>query len=146
MAEPPEPKSYGDNQWIQMEITNRMRKSDIHVKNAYINYGKFYKDVKDKEISADEVNRTSIAPGAMAKVNACGRYMSPSGTDGSIDLYEGDTKICKLSWNCPYGSSSNSFGLSDYDVGTSDYSVNVSDWGVGPGPIGRVSITVARLA
>lgn len=81
----------------------------------------------------------------MDKVESCGRSASPTGTEGHIDLYNGDNKICRLYWNCPYWTSANKFEIRDYDPGTSDYSVNASDWNPGPGPIGRVTIVVSIM-
>ncbi|PHH80477.1 hypothetical protein CDD82_1707 [Ophiocordyceps australis] len=139
-----EAESNGENQWIQLELTNRMRKNNLEVKSAWLKFGKFYKGSKDKEISGDEVNRIVIPPGSMDKVNACGRLASPSGTQGSIDLYDGSTRICTVAWDCPWGSSDNDLTLNNYDPGTSEYSVSLSDWAKG-GPIGRVTAIVSIM-
>jgi hypothetical protein len=85
-----------------------------------------------------------VAPGTVESVDSCGRQGSASGTEGTIDLYDGDTRICTLYWNSPWGSNYNEFEIRNYDAETSDFSVSVASWNTGPGALGDVDVTVSK--
>ncbi|PHH93104.1 hypothetical protein CDD83_956 [Cordyceps sp. RAO-2017] len=131
-------------QWIEVEIKNRMRSSDVSVKNARLDWGKFYKGSKSREIKPHEVNQTVVAPGAMEVVSSCGRAHAASGTNGDFDLYDGNTKICNIYWDCPWGTKANDFAVRAYDPDASAYSVVAGRWNTSGGAIGNVSITIAK--
>lgn len=106
--------------------------------------GKFHKTGnKDAEISASEINSIVIPPGSSSDVSSCGRSDSPSGTEGTIDLYDGSTKICTVYWNCPWGSKSNDFQIRDRNS-SAGYMVSVGDWNRDSGALGTVEIEVGR--
>jgi hypothetical protein len=77
----------------------------------------------------------------MEEVNSCGRNSSPTGTQGSIDLYtqEDKNKICHVRWNCPY-IGSNDFEINDKD---SRYILENSSWSKG-GSLGYIDINVYK--
>ncbi|KAH8127534.1 Aegerolysin-domain-containing protein [Trichoderma asperelloides] len=134
-----------EDQWISIRVYNRMRKNDVSFKNAKLAWGKFYSGSKSNEISAAEVDKIVVSPDATKSADSCGRSGALSGTQGSLDLYDGTTRICSLSWDCPWGASTNNFQVSNYVPQSSDYSVAVASWNRGPGAIGNVDITVAKL-
>ncbi|EFY89875.1 hypothetical protein J3459_009877 [Metarhizium acridum] len=134
-------------QWVVLDLINRMRQSDLQVKNAWARWGKFHKDGdKDTEITAEDVNKIFAPPGKRCFVSACGREHSPSGTEGDIDLFEGNTKICKVYWECPWGSPNNIMRILDYDPATSNYAVVLGPWNSSGGALGKVDITISKLA
>ena len=67
--------------------------------------GEFYQfDDKDNELSPEQVNGQVIESGSegVNVVSSCGREDSASGTQGQFDLYDGDTKVVTLVWDCPW--------------------------------------------
>lgn len=84
-------------------------------------------------------------PGITKSADSCGRAGAWSGTEGTLDLYDGTTKICRLYWSCPWGQAANDFQVIGYDPAKSDYSVAVESWSR-TGALGNVDITVALFA
>ncbi|KYK58703.1 Aegerolysin [Drechmeria coniospora] len=130
-------------QWIIVTIVNAIKPGkDIKVKNAELNWGKFWEGHdKDNEISATGVNSIVVAPGTIEMVKSCGRSDASSGTEGRFDLYDSnDKKICQVSWDCPWGSKSNSFDVHVDDSAT--YHVMNSSYIARSGAIGAVHIVI----
>uniref|UniRef100_UPI00188CE034 aegerolysin family protein n=1 Tax=Vibrio anguillarum TaxID=55601 RepID=UPI00188CE034 len=48
-----------------------------------------------------------IERGTSLSINACGRSDASSGTEGSFELYDGPTHVGTYSWDCPWGSKTN---------------------------------------
>ncbi|RAL08230.1 aegerolysin family protein [Aspergillus homomorphus CBS 101889] len=129
-------------QWIVVHIINSMKSDTISVKNAAHSYGKFYRNGnKDIEISIDDINKITVAPDGSADIGACGRQDSWSGTTGSFELYDGDSKICTISWDCPWGKPTNEFGVSEQ---SKDYWVQPGAWNREGGAIGTVDVEVGK--
>ncbi|KAH7919338.1 putative Asp-hemolysin precursor [Leucogyrophana mollusca] len=132
--------SNGEAQWVVLEITNSLG-GPLKVQNARLDWGKFFKnDVKDWEISPEEVDKIVIPAGSEQSVSSCGRSNSPSGTEGSIDLYDDKTKVCTLYWDCPWGSPTNNFEVRDVNQG---YNVTNGPWNKTGGALGNIAIKVA---
>ncbi len=75
---------------------------------------------KDKEIDPSAVNNYVIQPGESLQINACGRESSPSGTTGDFDLVDttaGGKVIRHFYWDCPWGSSTNTWTISASNSG-----------------------------
>ena len=109
-----------------------------------VSRGKFYKNGnKNDEISAGAVNGTTIPAGSTENIYSCGRSDAASGTEGVIDLYEGDTKICTIYWSCPWGSKSNDFQVQNRNS-KAGYMVSIGDWNRDSGALGKVEVEVAK--
>lgn len=102
-------------------------------------------DDKDLEISATDVDKISAPPGYRCTVSSCGRERASSGTEGDLDLYDGNTKICKVYWDCPWGDPNNKAEIRDHDPSTSDYVVILGPYNTSGGALGRVDITVSKV-
>ena len=63
-------------------------------------------------------------------------------TEGGYDLYDGDTKICHVSWNVPAVKTADSFGISHCN---DNYMVRYKGAHLEHGPIGDVDITVKEI-
>ncbi|PHH89228.1 hypothetical protein CDD83_6460 [Cordyceps sp. RAO-2017] len=130
-------------QWIVVAIVNMVQNRDLTVKNAHLYWGKFFDCYsKDNEVSTHEVEGSSAAPFEAKYVGACGRSDSASGTEGSFDVYDDATKICRVYWSCPWGSKDNEFRVEDYNQSTSAYQVTVGPWSRNSGAIGTVVLTI----
>lgn len=117
-----------------------------------LSWGKFYKyDNKDDEIA--NVKGIKFQDGRVYNtvICSCGRSDSASGTEGSFyicidgkDPSDPDYKVCKISWDCPWGSKTNTWGASDYD--SDKYVVSVSGGSTYGGAIGMLSVVVADIS
>lgn len=122
----------------QINLSSRQ----VSINSYWAPRGKFYEwPNKDKELSIDDVNKTVIPAGGEHRVSACGRSDAASGTTGSFDLYDDNTKIIHIKWNCPWGSKYNSFEAEDR---SKNYYVNVGSWNQDSGAIGTVDVEVTR--
>ncbi|TFK88513.1 pleurotolysin A, partial [Polyporus arcularius HHB13444] len=107
------PRAYA--QWVTINLKNSGSKP-VKITNLDVSWGKLHvENDKDKEIDPSTINNTVIEPGDALKLNACGRESSPSGTTGDFDLVDtsaGDKKIRHFYWDCPWGSSTNTWTIS----------------------------------
>lgn len=130
----------GYAQWIILNIINNLRTQNIQVKNPQLSYGKFHEvGDNDREISSSEISDMRILAGGWGQIASCGREHSPTGTEGSIDLYHAGTKICTVYWDCPW-SGHNTLNAQ----GPEDYLCTLGSWNQDSGAIGKVDVTVSR--
>ena len=114
-------------------------------------WGKFYQwDDKDNEVSVNGI-QFDAGKSYPNLVSSCGRSDSASGTQGYFYICQSgkqptdpDYKVCKLSWDCPWGSKTNSWGASDYD--SDAYVVGISGGSTFGGAIGTLTVVVAKIA
>ncbi|KAJ5162791.1 Aegerolysin family protein [Penicillium coprophilum] len=139
----------GYAQWIVINVINSMSSNTLSIANAIPDvdksegWGKFYRDGnKDEEIKASEINKITVPPGGSKSISSCGRSDSASGTTGHLDLYDGDTKICRVYWDCPWGSKANDFGISEKS--THGYWIQQGSWNRDSGAIGSVDVEVGK--
>lgn len=128
-------------QWINVVVEPINFQASI--KNAHLAWGKFYQEGnKDKEISSDEINKITIASDGVGKIYSCGRSDSASGTEGSFDVFDGDTHVGTFYWNCPWGSKSNTFFWTS--MSNRNYITQVEGGNPDSGAIGRVELTIYK--
>ncbi|KID74767.1 Asp-hemolysin [Metarhizium brunneum] len=136
-------------QWIGIKNRSRLRRSDIRIKDAKLESGKFYRGNKDNGIGPSEINKIVIAPQSEASVHSCGRSDADIGTEGQYTLDEWnvthETKIYRVYWSAPWGAHSNVLSILDWDPNTSDYSV-IKDDVQQDSTIGNVEVVMAKLA
>jgi hypothetical protein len=133
-------------QWVTITITPA--NVDVKLKNVAHSWGKFYKTGdKDTEIPVSDIEGTVIAQGSSFTVNACGREDAASGTEGTMDLFDGDTKIGTYTWDCPWGTKSNSstWSSSGPQPPHNKYVVQQSGANLDSGALGNVTIQVVKL-
>lgn len=71
---------------------------------------------KSQEIDKGQVDQQTIHPGKDFTFNACGRFLSPSGTEGSFELLEVEGELVrKIYWDCPYGLKRNIIQITEND-------------------------------
>ena len=69
-----------------------------------------------KNLSTDDFQNRIIRSKDALKLNACGKDFSPSGTTGTftlVDPSDNDRVIRKFEWDCPFGSSENTWKMTD---------------------------------
>ncbi|MFC5704470.1 aegerolysin family protein [Cohnella faecalis] len=89
--------------WVEVSIDTY--NSDVSIQNVELQWGKLYQfGNKDIEISPSSLNGTVIKEGTSFWFCACGRGWSPSGTQGSFQLFDPDNKLIgTYNWDCPIG-------------------------------------------
>ncbi|KAI3115593.1 hypothetical protein CBS147333_1093 [Penicillium roqueforti] len=101
-------------QWITIHLINSMHSGHVYVKHAILEYGRFHRNGdRNDEISTEMIDQTQVAPGSSVNINSCGNPAEASGTEGSIELYDGYTRIAKVHWPCHLGNHSSEFGISE---------------------------------
>jgi hypothetical protein len=130
-------------QWATFTI--KAKNCNISIKNPIHQWGKFYDGInKDKEIAAEDIDRTLIKDRQEFTFGACGRSDAASGTEGSFDLYDGETLVASYSWDCPWGSKTNTSSLTVHQ--RDDYLVQLYPSGnLNSGALGNVGLTIARI-
>lgn len=89
--------------WVEVVIENY--NSEVTIQNIKLEWGRLYNlGDRDNEISAESLNGTVIKAGKRLWICACGRSWSPSGTEGSFQLFDPENKLIgTYSWDCPLG-------------------------------------------
>lgn len=127
-------------QWVS--VTIKSINCSLNVRNVVLEYGKLYSGTKDNEVQLDKVNGVTIKAGDSFTISACGREDSPSGTEGSFDLYDGDVHVGSYYWDCPWGSKSNS---STWTPGSDNYIGQQTGANLDSGALGNVTLKIVNL-
>jgi len=89
----------GYAEFIELDVFNKSTSHTFTIQGASLTWGKFYQyPNKDAEISASQVDNTELKPGARTWVCSCGRDNASSGTEGSIEIWDGITKVGSIAW------------------------------------------------
>jgi hypothetical protein len=129
-------------QWVS--ITIKPLNSDITVKNPVHEWGKFFAGSKDNEVSSESINGTIIEAGNSYTINACGRSDSASGTEGSIDLYDGKVHVGNYYWSCPWSSVYSN--KSTWSSASNNHIAQVTGGNVdNSGSLGNITIKVVKV-
>jgi hypothetical protein len=122
-------------QWVTMTIKPNYNAT---LKNVAHSWGKFYDgNNKDNEIQPSAIEGHVIKAGDSYIIGACGRSDASSGTEGSFDIYDGDVKVGTLTWDCPWGSKTNSYQWTPND---DNYSTQVTGANLDSGALGNMVI------
>ncbi|PKX88449.1 aegerolysin family protein [Aspergillus novofumigatus IBT 16806] len=134
------PRAYA--QWAALKIGNDFKSDDNAIEIRNVTMGKIYKDGnKDKEIPPSQVNGKKIPPQTTHSFETCGRSDAASGTEGTLELWDGSQRICKLYWDCPWGSKVNKFEVQEK---VKAYRVEVGSWNSYGGALGNVDVEISR--
>eukprot|EP01084_Bolivina_argentea_P094376 169657_1 len=129
-------------QWIEIDIQNKSG-TELIIENASLSWGKWYASGnKGKELGNPD--KTKIDNGNSFGVYSCGRENSASGSQGSFDLKlfsngKATTRICTMSWDCPWGLKGNSYDVSNKGVG---WYPSLSGGSKDSGAIGTVTLVI----
>ncbi len=128
---------------------------DATIKNVSHSWGKFYDSSqvgtaggsKDNEYQPSTIEGKVIKAGTVFSINACGREDAAAGTEGTFDLYDGSTFVGTYSWNCPWGTKSNSSNWTSAGAPPplNKYITSQSGANLDSGALGTVTIQSAKL-
>ena len=132
----------GHAQWIQVRV--QAENMTIKIKSAGLNSGKFHKkDDKDSSLSINDINSIEIKPGKEDFISACGSSNAWNGTQGFFDVRDGDFKVGRFEWDCPWDDSDNTFRMVDITDNKS-YSLTFSGGNRSSGAIGNITIVCIK--
>ncbi|EFJ19619.1 hypothetical protein SELMODRAFT_444171 [Selaginella moellendorffii] len=121
----PHSKLKGESNYFSLRIYYTKGPLTLEVKNSWLNYGKWIRSTKD-------FTETKSPDGLKMKawgeyhIYASGRRWSPSGTDGSFDIYASDgPKVVYVYWDVSYG------GTAQYKQVTHDSRFKVTSTRIG---------------
>lgn len=140
-------------QWVT--ITIYALNFDVTLKNVGHSWGKFYDSNqvggaggnKDNEYQPSAIEGHVIKAGNSFSINACGREDASSGTEGSIELYDGNTQVGTYSWDCPWGIKTNSstWSPSGPQPPLNNYLTSQNGANLDSGALGTVTIQTTKI-
>ncbi|MCA2507352.1 MAG: aegerolysin family protein [Microcystis sp. M54BS1] len=141
-------------QWVT--ITIYATNFDVTLVNVAHSWGKFYDSDKigyaggnkDNEYQPSAIEGKVIKANSSFSINACGREDAASGTEGSFELYDGNTQVGTYSWDCPWGSKTNSstWSSSGPQPPLNKYVTSQTGANLDSGALGTVTIQTTKIA
>lgn len=137
----------GYAQFIQLELYNRSKTRTYTIKGAWLGWGKFYENPnKDVEVSPDNVNGQTIKPQTSTVVAACGRSDASSGTEGSVEIWEGSQKVGRVYWNNPWLSGQPNLVTAIAEGGNAaEYALELGPYDNKNAAIGWVKVSISKV-
>ncbi|KAL5336848.1 Aegerolysin-domain-containing protein [Aspergillus crustosus] len=133
-----EPSDPLDSQWISIHIRDNMQDRDIKIRDSLVSPGDFHSPENPMEsLTESTVDKMIIPAEGLGEVCATGRR----GSEGWLDLFDGEKKICELHWDNRAGRYMNDFEVLEEDEG---YKVECSGWSSEQGPLGHVFVDVSE--
>ncbi|ADL51931.1 aegerolysin family protein [Clostridium cellulovorans] len=128
-------------QWVT--ITILPDNCDVVLKNFQLDWGKFYApNNKDAEIDKNTLENYQVKKEIPYSISSCGREDASSGTEGSFNVCDDQgQQICNIYWDCPWGSSTNTFKVSSINTG---YMVDYSGDNLDGGALGTVTVEIFK--
>ncbi|KAJ5960799.1 uncharacterized protein N7479_007949 [Penicillium vulpinum] len=125
-----------NTKWVQFHIRDHIKDGQILVQNTVIEGGEFA-DPNDrrKSLTEDEIDEIKISGDGIGEFGARSRR----GSEGRLDLFHDDEKICELHWENRGGEHENLVEVLDKN---NRYKINHCGWSSEPGPLGHVFIDV----
>ncbi|KAJ5325237.1 hypothetical protein N7541_011955 [Penicillium brevicompactum] len=125
-----------NSQWVSFHIRGHLDKGDVLVQNTVIEGGEFY-DVNDrrKSLTEEEIDEIVIAPNGVGEIGA----QSRRGSEGRLDLFHDNAKICELHWENRGGKYVNLVETLD---SSDKYRIEHGGWSAEEGPLGHVFVDI----
>ncbi|RAL10695.1 aegerolysin family protein [Aspergillus homomorphus CBS 101889] len=129
-----------NSQWVQFHIRDHLDKGEISVRHCVIEGGEFHDpNLNDKAMTEDDVDELRIPSYGVGEICARGRR----GSEGRLDLFHGEDKICELHWDNRKGNWVNLVEVLD---GSDKYRVEHGGWSPEAGPLGHVYVDIRAQA
>ena len=132
-------------EWIAVKVVVSKSIGTVGIRNATLQWGKFYRYTnKDDEIPTEEVSSMNVQAGSPQWIASCGRENASSGTQGSFDCYDGNTKMGTFSWDDPWKSGATNTW--SFTPASADYAGITSGGNATGTDIGEVTLTLGRFS
>ncbi|OJK01860.1 hypothetical protein ASPACDRAFT_1886326 [Aspergillus aculeatus ATCC 16872] len=126
-----------NSQWVQFHIRDHLDKGEISVRHTVIEGGDFHDPDSNKAMTEDDVDELRIPSYGVGEICARGRR----GSEGRLDLFHGEDKICELHWDNRQGNWVNLVEVLD---GNDKYRVEHGGWSPEAGPLGHVYVDIMQ--
>ncbi|KAL2870097.1 aegerolysin family protein [Aspergillus lucknowensis] len=133
-----EPSDPLDSQWISIHIRDHLENRDINIRDSLVTPGDFHSpDDLNKQLTEESIDKMVIPSNGLGEVCATGRR----GSEGWLDLFDGEKKICELHWDNRAEQYMNDFEVLDRDE---QYKIECSGWSSVKGPLGHVFVDISE--
>ncbi|KAJ5578745.1 uncharacterized protein N7459_007709 [Penicillium hispanicum] len=123
---------YG-TQWVSFHIRDHLNDGEVTVQNTVIEGP----EDRRKSLTEEEIDEIKIASNGVGEISAGGRR----GSEGRLDLFHDDAKICELHWENRGGEFVNLVEVLD-DSGK--YRIEHGGWSPEEGPLGHVFVDISE--
>ncbi|BCR99711.1 aegerolysin family protein [Aspergillus luchuensis] len=125
-----------DDQWVSFHIRDHLDKGEISVRHTVIEGGEFHDpNNRRQSLTEDEIDEITIPSYGIGEICARGRR----GSEGRLDLFHDEEKICELHWDNRQGNRVNIVEMLDSN---NKYRVEHGGWSPEAGPLGHVYIDI----
>ncbi|KAB8071389.1 aegerolysin type hemolysin [Aspergillus leporis] len=126
-----------NSQWVAFHIRDHMGDGEITVRHTVIEGGEFHNpDDRRKSLTEEEIDEITIPSDGIGEICAHGRR----GSEGRLDLFHRDDKICELHWDNRAGQTTNLVEVLD---SSNKYRVEHGGWSPEVGPLGHVYVDIS---
>ncbi|KAJ5171972.1 aegerolysin type hemolysin [Penicillium capsulatum] len=127
-----------NSQWVSFHIRDHLEKGEISVRHTVIEGGEFHNpEDRRKSLTEDEIDDMKITSDGIGEISARGRR----GSEGRLDLFHDDDKICELHWENRGGEYVNLVEVLDESV---KYKIVHGGWSPAAGPLGHVYVDISE--
>ncbi|KAL3478951.1 Aegerolysin-domain-containing protein [Aspergillus californicus] len=135
--EPADPLD-ADHQWVSIHIRDNLADRDISIRDSLISPGDFHSpESSSTPYTESNIDAMKIPSNGLGEICATGRR----GSEGWLDLFDGEKKICELHWDNRTERFHNEFEVLDSDE---RYRVECSGWSAAKGPLGHVFVDISE--
>ncbi|KAJ5999033.1 hypothetical protein N7451_006843 [Penicillium sp. IBT 35674x] len=125
-----------NTQWVSFHIRDRLEDGQVTVHHTVIEDGEFYSpENRRRSLSEEEIDEIVIPSDGIGEISAGGRR----GSEGRLDLFHDDAKICELHWENRGGNHTNLVEVLD---SCDKYRVECGGWSPEAGPLGHVFVDI----
>ncbi|RAL00050.1 aegerolysin family protein [Aspergillus ibericus CBS 121593] len=125
-----------DDQWVSFHIRDHLDNGEISVRHTVIEGGEFHNpDDRRKSLTEEEIDEIVIPSYGIGEICARGRR----GSEGRLDLFHGESKICEVHWDNRQGNRVNLVEMLD---SSDKYRIEHGGWSPEAGPLGHVYIDI----
>ncbi|PYI03934.1 hypothetical protein BO78DRAFT_409374 [Aspergillus sclerotiicarbonarius CBS 121057] len=125
-----------DDQWVSFHIRDHLDNGEISVRHTVIEGGEFHNpDDRRKSLTEEEIDEIVIPSYGIGEICARGRR----GSEGRLDLFHGESKICEVHWDNREGNRVNLVEMLD---SSDKYRIEHGGWSPEAGPLGHVYIDI----
>ncbi|KGO70486.1 Aegerolysin [Penicillium italicum] len=125
-----------NSKWVSFHIRDHIKDGEILVQNTVIEGGEFADPSgRRKSLTEEEIDEIKICPDGVGEIGARSRR----GSEGRLDLFHGNDKICELHWENRGGEYANLVEVLDQ---SDKYTIQHGGWSAEAGPLGHVFVDV----
>ncbi|KAJ5223436.1 Aegerolysin [Penicillium chermesinum] len=127
-----------NSQWVSFHIRDHLKDGQVLIQNTVIEGGEFeHPTNRRRSLSEDEVDEMTIPSYGVGEITARSRR----GSEGRLDLFHDNNKICEIHWENRGGEYPNLVELLD---SSDKYRIEYGGWSPEAGPLGHVYVDISE--